>query len=728
MRNIFIKVYVFFESWLKKEWVKVLFAGSILAVSIGFALLPLFEGKVIFEEDVIYYYLPAFKFYSDALRQGSSFLIAPIFSGFPLPLTQVGGFFDPLNLLIFKLFPFLDAYHIRIALNYFLGGFFTFLFARSLKLSFIASLLAMFAFVTAQHIVPGANILRSNSFFLMPGLFWTIHQLSLCVPQRRIYATASYIATGAMILAVSFLGGYTQLNLYGFIAVLFFAGYLLYRNFSLRFLFSLAALFSLAGMLLLPYISAVLDFVQVTHRLGGLSWAEAAQSITPGSYLRTLTRDLFLPPFGTNTLQSLYIGSVSVLFFCYGLTLSKRNSLVAFFAGLLAFSILSAFPFPLFFAMHFLPVFSYFRFPPHWFFVGSFALSMLAALGMHYIYTAKVPHAFISTNMQQFLRTRVTILGLLIILVLNFIIPVRLEISQTSISSENSLAKPWVVRTIDKMHTTEAFRTYQLYPSDISWFLFKKSFSPDSSESDKFEREYTQAHLLPLIWGIDSVRGFDNLEPVRYRKVLASLESSILDVVEDKSTSVFDATIVLPPRVFSLLGMMNVKYIWSAVALSKKNLQNDVTYVDASQFETRPILIRLYQNNYFLPRVFAPSSIVAVPEGEQNFSTIITAPHDFSKVGFIECADCAAGTSAQEGVVVKDTVVNNDRVSFTTESPVQAWVVVSNSMIPGWEATIDGISTKIHYANYIYQGILIPVGTHKVVIRYIPPYKNLLSL
>lgn len=726
MRNIFIKVTVFFESWFKKEWVVIVFVIGILAASIGFALLPLFEGEVIFEEDVIYYYLPAFKFYSDALRQGASFLISPIFSGFPLPLTQVGGFFDPINVLIFKSFSFPTAYYLRIALNYFLGGFFTFLFARALKLHLMASLLAMFAFITAQHIVPGANILRSNSFFLMPGLFWAIQQLSLCVLQRGMYGIASYIVAGAMILVVSFLGGYTQLDLYGLTAALFFAGYLLYRNFSRSFFFSLMTLFSLAGILLLPYISAVLDFVQVTHRIGGLPWVEAAQSISSENYVRTLTRNLFLPPFGTGTLQSLYIGSVSVFFLCYGLTLGKRNSSAAFFIGLSIFSILSAFPYPLFFMMHFLPMFSYFRFPPHWFFVGSFALSMLAALGIHHIYLAKGSNFF--TKIQQLLCTRIAMFGLLIILIVNFVIPIRLEISQTSISSENSLIKPWVVRAIEDRHTKEVFRTYQPYASDTSWYMFGTLFSPSPSESDRFEREYTQTHLLPLMWDIDSIRGFDNLEPVRYARVLEFLEQpGFKTVVEKENVNIADVSIALSPQIFSLLGMMNVKYVWSVAALSLQNIHKDVVYLDAAQFGTKPIAIHLYENKYFLPRVFSPRSAVVISEGEGQFSTIIKTPHDFSRVAFIECNECIAGTFPQEEATIKDVLVKNDRVSFTTHSSSQSWIVVSNSMFPGWEATIDGVPVKIHYANYLYQGILIPVGTHNVIIQYIPPYNSFFS-
>ncbi|MEK7068639.1 MAG: hypothetical protein AAB964_02390, partial [Patescibacteria group bacterium] len=105
---------------------KLFIAAALLLVTLGIAFAPLFSGRIVAEDDVAHYYIPAFKFYDDARAAGEDPTLAPgIFSGFPLGLTQVGGYLDPLNALLFDLFPFLTAYHLRILLNYFLAGIFT---------------------------------------------------------------------------------------------------------------------------------------------------------------------------------------------------------------------------------------------------------------------------------------------------------------------------------------------------------------------------------------------------------------------------------------------------------------------------------------------------------------------------------------------------------------------------------------------------------------------------
>ena len=92
-------------------------AGITLVVII--VLAPVFGGRFVMDDDATQYLLPAFKFYSDSLAQGESFNIAPqALSGFPFGLSYIGGFYDPLNLLIFKFFSYPFAYYFRIFLRW----------------------------------------------------------------------------------------------------------------------------------------------------------------------------------------------------------------------------------------------------------------------------------------------------------------------------------------------------------------------------------------------------------------------------------------------------------------------------------------------------------------------------------------------------------------------------------------------------------------------------------
>lgn len=705
---------------LRSGWVNALAAGAVLLIALSIAFFPLFDGKVIFEDDVTNYYLPAFHYYANAIASGDSIAITSgVFSGFPLALSQIGGFLDPINVLLFKLFPSLTTYHIRILLNYFLAGFLTYCFARSLRLSPLASVVAMFAYVTAQYLIPGANVLRSNSFHLMPALFLAIHGLYLTTNGRQWNRAVAYVGLGVVALAVSFLGGYTQLNLYSVVAAGAFALYLVYQRFSVPFLLWVAAMCVVGFALLAPYILAVLDLIPMSARSGGLSWAAASAGVALSQFVSYLTVNLFIPPWGESTLQSLYIGSLSVFFFLASWFAIKRKSLALFFWGLLGFSLLSAMPYPLFYLMHLLPVFDFFRFPLHWLFVGSFSMSMLAAIGFEYLQTSdRFPTV---RNMLSHAGS----FGVVVLLVMNFVLAMWLTIGRFTIPATALTDKPWVVAAIQEQEDNSTpFRTFQWYPGKLINSVNNFRGPLNRLQKQSLNSQYVQTHLTPLMWGVDSVRGFDNLVPRRYARVLAYL---------DDPTNVFGSAstadkLLVPPTMLATLGMMNVKYFWTPIPLPKGN--KVVTLIDTKTFTYNGYVdIFLYKNNLFLPRVYVPSSVEVLPEQEDNFSSIIERSGDYAASSFIECSECEAGVMAQnETIAIDDLSIQNSAISFTSSSATAHWVVISNSSVPGWHAAVDDVKVPIHYANYIYQGILVPAGSHKVSVTYKGPYAGLFSI
>jgi hypothetical protein len=49
-----------------------------------------------------------------------------------------------------------------------------------------------------------------------------------------------------------------------------------------------------------------------------------------------------------------------------------------------------------------------------------------------------------------------------------------------------------------------------------------------------------------------------------------------------------------------------------------------------------------------------------------------------------------------------------------------AFVVLNDTNFPGWSAFIDGHATPMFNANYLFRGIVVPVGRHVVEYRYNP--------
>jgi hypothetical protein len=61
------------------------------------------------------------------------------------------------------------------------------------------------------------------------------------------------------------------------------------------------------------------------------------------------------------------------------------------------------------------------------------------------------------------------------------------------------------------------------------------------------------------------------------------------------------------------------------------------------------------------------------------------------------------------------------RVVIETNAPGAAVLVVSEIIYPGWEATVDGATARIHATNYLLRGVALPAGAHRVEMRYRAP-------
>ena len=57
-------------------------------------------------------------------------------------------------------------------------------------------------------------------------------------------------------------------------------------------------------------------------------------------------------------------------------------------------------------------------------------------------------------------------------------------------------------------------------------------------------------------------------------------------------------------------------------------------------------------------------------------------------------------------------------LTMTTEYPVV--LTVSDSFFPGWHARIDGETTPIFRSNYLFRGVIVPPGSHRVEMSYWP--------
>jgi uncharacterized membrane protein YfhO len=67
-------------------------------------------------------------------------------------------------------------------------------------------------------------------------------------------------------------------------------------------------------------------------------------------------------------------------------------------------------------------------------------------------------------------------------------------------------------------------------------------------------------------------------------------------------------------------------------------------------------------------------------------------------------------------------IVSEDpnRISVLVQSEDPGYLVIGDVWYPGWRALVDGRSTPVLRADYLFKALAIPAGTHEIVLSYRP--------
>jgi hypothetical protein len=106
---------------------------------------------------------------------------------------------------------------------------------------------------------------------------------------------------------------------------------------------------------------------------------------------------------------------------------------------------------------------------------------------------------------------------------------------------------------------------------------------------------------------------------------------------------------------------------------------------------------------------FAPSRAASVAPGP-GVHGVIPAPADSG-------SPPPTGGSADAVRVVERAP---ERWTLETSASAERLLLVTQAFFPGWEASVDGQTAPLVRADYLFQGIYVPAGAHRVELRYRP--------
>jgi hypothetical protein len=161
-----------------------------------------------------------------------------------------------------------------------------------------------------------------------------------------------------------------------------------------------------------------------------------------------------------------------------------------------------------------------------------------------------------------------------------------------------------------------------------------------------------------------------------------------------------------------LLALLDVKYI---VTGQSAHLPREAfRLVDSQGF-------KLWENHTVARRSWLSFSTIESPNDSVSLQQLENPSFNPTRV-IIAQADGAMSLKAPVDSSSKTLLVTNDpeKIVLNSSSKSPAYLVLSDTYYPGWEATVDGKDVPIYRANYAMRAVFLEPGTHTVTYEFRP--------
>lgn len=622
-------------------------------------------------------------------------------TGFP-QFAVIDGLFNPLNFITYYFLPMPLAYNINLAIVFFLVSFFTYLYARLLKLSRISSLLASMTFCFSGIMVTKIvhiSVVQTLAYFPM-GLYF----LERALKQKRL----SFLFLLSFAVGFQMLVGFYQIILYTLTVYIF---YCLFRLWSLRekisfkiiflavFLMSLFLGFFIGSVQLLPSW----EFTRISTRSIGVSVDEKAMFPYPIYHLVTFiwpyllgdprlgTYPKFSESWGIFWENTGYIGILPLIFAAYAvIKLFKIDIRVKLFSfiSLISFLLMLGLQSPAFF-IFLIPPFSLFRVPARWIIYLVFSLCILASVGFE-----EFKKKLISKPAFHKFSNHISILLLMVIL---FNIFVFIQYYHLRGKTREWFAETQTVQFLKK--DKSLFRIESL-GNGFVWnkLLLNKGWI----DQEKKYLAYNEA-LTPYwntIYDIEHVDSYPGVitqrnQLLRQMKLLGTYFENSEISLNDISRKLYD--------------LQNVKYIISSFIIKGRDLEK------VFSTETDPVYY-IYQNKTVLPRAYAVYQHEVASKVENAYKFLASSGFDPSKSVILE-EEVSIPVSLENPTPVEVVTYKNQSVELRVKMKKDGLLVLSDAVYPSWKAYLDGEEVEILNANINQRAVVVPEGSH--VIKFI---------
>lgn len=678
-----------------------------------------------------------------------------VFAGQPFTNSETAIFY-PFHVLFFLIPPDL-AFGYLFALDIFLTGTFTYLFAKKIGLrsfgALVSAITYMFSGTIILYIFPG-HLALLDSIIWLPLLLLLYEYYIL--ENRLVYGITSGVVVGLMLLA-----GSTQIAIYSLLTSF---AYFLFRYLSIThrkkilrnakvFLTPVLVIIigvSLSAVQLLP----TLEFSKLSARSEGLSYYFASDfSLHPYNLITFLLPNFFGSPIINNTYWGIngnfwstcgYTGIFSIILALIGIAI-KRNKFTFFFLALIIFSLLFSFGrfgfvFPFFY--NFVPVFNLFRVPARFLYIYGLSMAILAGIGADIL--GKIPLDSKTKNILRkflFFISISLILSVLLSILIFFkkidlidLIRSRGYAIGNDLNAINTLIQQdllvvaiftffiFLIILLRERHIINlkyiklliiigifadlCFFSIKFYGTNDPKKIFKNTTEVNFLIEDKtlfrlFDFDGTSYYLTGKN-SIQSLAGFESLYLRDYRDFLWLSGNHYNTPYE----SFFTFTDI---NNLNILKLLNTKYI-----ITNKSLR----------IFNNPKIIKkrddIYEITDTFPRAFIVPNAIVVKSKNELIKNLENKNFDFKNNILLEKKVNISTQNSSSYKQVQITHYEPNRITLTTFMDNPGFLVLSEIYNPGWKAFVNGKETEIYKTDYVLRSIYLDRGIKNVTFIFDP--------